>query len=156
MDLAAELIPTVPDDARLISSPSRRAVETAAAIAAALGHDPAQVEIDARWSEADFGVAEGLTFDELSAIAPVLSTRLADGTVAIDWPGGETAAALAERVAAAWRDLVADGRPAVVVSHAGPLRLAIGLADGCLPDRVELPTPAGARRRTLGVPPSRA
>ncbi len=40
------------------------------------------------------------------------------------------AADLADRVAAAWRELVEAGDDVVVVSHAGPLRIAIGSRDG--------------------------
>ena len=37
----------------------------------------ASVEIDDRWREADLGIAEGRTFDELAAIAPDLAAALA-------------------------------------------------------------------------------
>ena len=46
----------------------------------------------------------------------------------VDWPDGETHAALAERVSTAWHDLVADGRPVIVVTHAGPLMHALAIA----------------------------
>ena len=55
------------------------------------------VEIDPRWREADVGIAEGRTFDELAAIAPDVAAALAGGELAIDWPGGETHASLAAR-----------------------------------------------------------
>ena len=80
--------------------------------------------VDARWRESDCGTAEGRTFDELAVLEPALAARLAAGDVDIDWPGGETAHALRERVHDAWSALLADPRPAVIVSHAGPLRLA--------------------------------
>ena len=87
-----------------------------------------RMELDERWSEADVGVAEGLTFAQLNAVDPDLARRLADGEVQIDWPAGETASALAGRVEAALRDLDDGPAPAIVVSHAGPLRIAIALA----------------------------
>lgn len=91
--------------------------------------DPS-VEIDGRWREADVGVAEGRTFEELQAIAPELAGALARGELVIDWPGGETHASLAARVGSAWDDLVAAGRPTVVVTHAGPLLHAMAIAAG--------------------------
>ena len=137
--LAADLLA----DARIVCSPSRRAVATASTIATT-ARLPG-VELDARWREADVGVAEGRTFDELSGIAPEVAATLAAGELRIDWPGGEPHALLAARVAAAWADLVADGRPAVVVTHAGPLMHACAMAEGRELDRDDLIAPATAR-----------
>jgi broad specificity phosphatase PhoE len=137
--LADALAPTLPRDVLIVSSPARRAHQTAAAIASAAGADP--IEIDERWSEADFGRAEGRTFDELMTMEPDLAAALARGEAQIDWPGGETAAAFGARIDAAWASLLARDRPVVVVSHGGPLRHAIALARGVAPDRVALPEP---------------
>jgi probable phosphoglycerate mutase len=126
--LGRELAPGLAPATRIVSSPSRRAVATANAIA--VGGVDLGVVIDERWREADVGVAEGRTFDELHAVAPELADALARGELAIDWPGGETYASLAARVADAWRDLIAAGRPAVVVTHAGPLVHAVAIATG--------------------------
>lgn len=142
--LAESLAPTLASDTRIVASPSRRAVGTASAIAD-VAHGPV-VELDARWREADVGLAEGRTFDELSAIAPAVAAALADGQLEIDWPGGETHASLAKRVAAAWADLLDDGRPAIVVTHAGPLRQACALAEARDVDRRDLVAPATALR----------
>jgi broad specificity phosphatase PhoE len=68
---------------------------------------------------------------------------LAAGEIDIDWPGGETAAALRRRVEAAWHALAERGEPIVVVSHAGPIRIALAVADGVDPRSVDLPA-AGA------------
>ncbi|HET9085217.1 MAG TPA: histidine phosphatase family protein [Candidatus Limnocylindrales bacterium] len=125
--LAAALAGELPPDVRVISSPSRRAVATASAIIDA-ARLPA-VELDARWREADVGVAEGRTFDELQAVAPDVAAALARGDLEIDWPGGETHASLAARVVDAWADLVAVGRPAIVVTHAGPFMHARAIAE---------------------------
>ena len=142
--LAAALARELPPDARIISSPSRRAVTTATAIA-----DAARlpgVELDHRWREADVGLADGRTFEELSAIAPEVAAGLAAGELVIDWPGGETHASLAARVAAAWSDLLDHGERAVVVTHAGPLLHACALARGRGLSREDLVAPATARR----------
>ncbi len=115
---------------RIVSSPSLRARQTARAIADLM--PGATIEIDDRWAEADVGSAEGRTFVELEAAEPDLAARLAAGDPAIDWPGGESAIELAERVTAAWRDLRASSLPTILVSHGGPLRIAVALA-GSLP-----------------------
>ena len=142
--LAASLAPELAPDLLVISSPSRRAVATASAIVDA-ARLPA-VELDARWHEADVGIAEGRTFDELQAVAPAVASALARGDLEIDWPGGETHASLAARVADAWADLVSVGRPAVVVTHAGPFMHACAIAEGRPISREDLVEPAAFRR----------
>ena len=127
-NLATELAITLEPRTRIVSSPSLRALRTATAIAAAAGLGP--VETDPRWLEADLGTAEGRTFVELERMAPGLARALADGDSAIDWPGGETSASLANRVGSAWAALRDADRDAVVVSHGGPLRIAMALALG--------------------------
>ena len=127
----------------IITSPARRARATAAALAAPLGVD---VEVDERWGEADFGIAEGRTFEELASDHPDLAAALALGQTDIDWPGGETAAALRSRIAAAWAALVARRRPAVVVSHAGAIRHAVVLAGHLQTDAVGVLKPASLVR----------
>ena len=106
----------------------------------------ARLEIDERWAETNFGIAEGLTYEELAGIAPEIAARLVRGDLAIDWPGGETAAALATRVEVAWRDLVDHRRPVLVVSHGGPLRVAIALATNRAVGAVTVPGPGSVWR----------
>jgi broad specificity phosphatase PhoE len=141
--LAAAVVPTLVRNVLIITSPARRARETAAALAAPLG---IEVEIDERWGEADFGIAEGRTFDELAEDHPDLAAALALGHTDIDWPGGETAAELRSRIAAAWAALVARRRPAVVVSHAGAIRHAVLLAGNLRSDAAEVLEPASLVR----------
>lgn len=145
--LAAALAGELPPDARVISSPSRRAVATATAIV-----DAARlpgIELDDRWREADVGLAEGRTFDELSEVAPEVAAGLAAGKLEIDWPGGESHASLTARVTAAWAELLDRGEPTVVVTHAGPLLHACALAGGRGVSREDLVAPATARRIDL-------
>ena len=148
-DLAGELRPTLAPGTRIVTSPSRRARATAAAIASAAGIE--RLTVDDRWREADFGIAEGLTFEELERLAPDLAGALADGETEIDWPDGERAAELADRVTAAWREVAGAGADVVVVSHAGPLRIAIGLATGRPVAAVELPPPGAVIRLPVPV-----
>jgi broad specificity phosphatase PhoE len=141
VDLASKLAPTLPAGIQIVSSPRRRAIETANAIADAAGL--AVVTGDARWREADFGIAEGRTFDEVTAIEPGLAMRIAAGDTAIDWPGGESAAAFEARVRAAWDDLVGSGGAIVLVSHAGPLRVVMAAVGDVAVGEVTLLEPAG-------------
>jgi broad specificity phosphatase PhoE len=124
--LAKSLRAALPSGTRIVSSPLLRARQTAQRIAEALNQPT--VEIDDRWAEADFGAVEGLTFDELAAARPDLAERLLAGEMDIDWPGGETSAALCDRVRAAWEDLIIPPGPVLLVAHAGPLRLARQMA----------------------------
>jgi broad specificity phosphatase PhoE len=142
--LAASLARDLPADCRIVSSPSRRALATASAIAEAT-RAPG-VHIDPRWREADVGIAEGRTFDELTEIAPEIASSIASGVLAIDWPGGEMHASLAGRVSDALADLLGDGRPAAVVTHAGPFMHAVSLAEGRAPSTDDLVAPAAVRR----------
>jgi probable phosphoglycerate mutase len=139
--LAAELAGIVPAGARIVTSPLARARQTADEIAAGLG--TACVEVDPRWREADFGLLEGLTFAQVELRRPELAARLLLPDAAVDWPGGEAHASLAGRVAAALDDIVRSGGTWIVVTHGGPLRLAVVLAAGVGLDRVAIPPPSG-------------
>ena len=160
--LAAALAPTLAPDVLIVTSPARRARQTAAAIAAATGI--VDIELDEQWHEADVGIAEGRTFDELAELEPDLAHALASGATAVDWPGGETAAELEARITSAWMALVARARPAVVVSHAGALRQAEAIARALPVGAVAFLEPATSvrvevRRESAGsarVLPSRA
>jgi ribonuclease H / adenosylcobalamin/alpha-ribazole phosphatase len=146
--LAADLGPTLLSDWVLVSSPSRRSLATAEAIASQAGLG--SVLIDARWREADLGVAEGRTFGELATLAPDLAAALAAGALEIDWPDGETHSSLGRRVAAAWEELVQADRPAMVVTHAGPLMHAQAIAGRRTISGDDLITPAAFIRVTVG------
>jgi broad specificity phosphatase PhoE len=143
--VAADLRTWLPAGTRVIASPRRRAIQTAAVIAAALANAP--VEIDERWLETDFGMAEGLTFDQLAEAAPDIAARLVAVAVDVDWPGGEQATALASRIADAWNDLAhRRAGPIVVVTHGGPIRVAVGLATRSPVAAVTVPMPGGTVR----------
>jgi alpha-ribazole phosphatase len=147
--LAVELGPTLRSDWLVVSSPSRRSLATAEAIAPEAGLG--SVLVDDRWREADLGVAEGRTFDELAMLAPDVAAALAAGAVAIDWPDGETHGSLAQRVAAAWDALVRRDRSAVVVTHAGPVMHAHAIAQGRTIGPDDLVAPAAVVRVTVGA-----
>ncbi|MEV2277245.1 histidine phosphatase family protein [Nocardiopsis sp. NPDC049922] len=107
----------------VVSSPLRRARDTAAYAAKELG---LSVEIDEGFVETDFGAWEGMTFAEARARAPEEVDRwLADPETAP--PGGESFADAAARVVAA-RDALVDryaGRTVLVVTHVTPIKVVV-------------------------------
>jgi broad specificity phosphatase PhoE len=139
---AAELRPRLRPGTRIVASPRRRAIQTATEIARVIA--ARSVDIDERWAETDFGIAEGLTFDELTLVAPDIAARLSSGDTEIDWPGGEAAATLVERVVAAWRDAISYQAGSLVVTHGGPIRVAIAHATDRRAADVVVPGPAGS------------
>lgn len=118
----------------ILSSPLRRARQTAAAVAETTGAD---IEVREAFVETDFGGWEGLTFAEARERDPDLHARwLGDSTVAP--PGGESFAAVGERVGAELRRIVETfaGDTVVVVSHVTPIKMvlrdALDAGDGLL------------------------
>jgi ribonuclease H / adenosylcobalamin/alpha-ribazole phosphatase len=113
--VAKRLAPVLPADAIVRSSPARRALGTAAAIAVAAG---VTVEVDEHLLEVDVGRIEGWTWDEVAQREPALSTRILGGA-RVDWPDGERASELEDRarVAADLVETISRTRPLVVVSH---------------------------------------
>jgi broad specificity phosphatase PhoE/ribonuclease HI len=114
------------DATAVASSPLRRARETAALVAEALGLDVV-VEPDLR--ETDFGDWEGYTFAEVKQKWPrELDAWLADPAVAP--PFGESFADTAVRVRKARDRLLASygGQQLVVVSHVTPIKTLLRLA----------------------------
>ena len=103
----------------VISSPLRRARDTAAAF----GHD---VELDERWIELDYGEFDGQHPGEVPA--HVWARWRADSQFAP--PGGESLDALAQRVWAACGDLWerAAESTVVVVTHVSPIKAALAWA----------------------------
>lgn len=148
-EVARELARSLAGDVHIVSSPLLRARQTATAIAAAIGR--AGFTVDDRWAETDFGIVEGLTYDELEVIQPDIASRLAQGDRIIDWPGGETAEALRVRVGTAWRELAGRVGTWIVVSHGGPLRIAIALATDVDPAQVTVPSPGTVWRRSVSA-----
>jgi alpha-ribazole phosphatase len=117
------------DVAVVYSSDLSRARETAEIIAAPLGRP---VEIDARLREVDVGGWSGLTMAEIDARFPeeVSRWRAEEATHAFD--GGETYAAMGERVVAAVEEIAERHRDeqVVVVLHGGPIRALLARAAG--------------------------
>jgi probable phosphoglycerate mutase len=108
----------------VVSSPVRRAVETATPAAAALAVE-LQLVPDLR--EVDFGVAEGRTVEDLLDVDPDMVHRFRADPVAHPFPGSESPEAAGTRAAQALR-AVADRYPGgsvLVVAHNTALRLGM-------------------------------
>jgi broad specificity phosphatase PhoE len=118
------------DVARVVSSPLGRCRASAEVIAESLHGSGVKldVEVDERWIELDYGVLDGVPLAEV----PAESWARWRGDVSWAPDGGESLAALGERVRAACDDLVADATDAdvVVVSHVSPIKAAVAWALG--------------------------
>ncbi len=104
----------------IVSSPLRRARQTAAAVAGATG---APLETDDDLVETDFGGWEGMTFAEAAQHSPAeMSAWLASADAAP--PGGESFATAGRRVTAALDRLLDayPGRTLLLVSHVTPIK----------------------------------
>ncbi|MBI1758447.1 MAG: bifunctional RNase H/acid phosphatase [Actinobacteria bacterium] len=122
---AAKRLAGHPDLAAVVSSPLGRARETAAMVARATG---AELVIEDRLVETDFGLWEGLTFAEVRERWPAeLAAWLA--SVDVTPPEGESLATVGRRVRRAREGLIATypGQPVVVVSHVTPIKHLIRL-----------------------------
>ncbi len=126
---AAALGPRLGPVARLVSSPLRRALDTAAALAL-----PLPVEVDERWVEVDYGEHEGRPLGDVSAEVWLRWREDAAYRPA----GGESLAEVGARVREACEELLGrPGAPArsaaadvVVVSHVSPIKAAVAWALG--------------------------
>lgn len=108
----------------LYCSPSSRARETAQIVGAELGLEPV---IDARLMEADSGEWSGRRFDEIIADDPGAFTAWRAADPDFRFPGGESVADQAARVAAVLADVAAGPLPALVVTHGGTIRAVDGI-----------------------------
>jgi broad specificity phosphatase PhoE len=107
----------VPD--RVISSPLRRARDTAAAFGR-------PVEIDERWVELDYGELDGQASDAIPE--QVWTSWRGDSSFAP--PGGESLHTLSIRVASACAEMSEQARTStvVVVTHVSPIKAALAWA----------------------------
>ncbi len=106
----------------IYSSPLRRALETAQAIARAA---PVTIVDDLR--EITYGEWDGLTWAEIEASAPDLAFRKLHDWQGVISPGGETWASFAARVARAFEKIRNGPRPAAMVAHAAVNQVLCGI-----------------------------
>lgn len=110
--------------AAIYSSPSRRAVETAAPLAAIHG---LTTTVDEGLREIDFGDFEGRSYDEIERTYPELYRQWMEEPTLVQFPGGESYTRLRVRALAAMEAIRARsaGATAAVVSHGGVLRAMV-------------------------------
>ncbi len=104
----------------LVSSDLGRAAETARRIGERCG---IPVVTDARLRERNFGVGEGLSYDEIGARYPGAFSRAGEIDPDVAIPEGESRREFHERVTAAFADLAREhaGQRVAVVCHGGVL-----------------------------------
>ncbi len=104
----------------LVSSDLGRAADTARRIA---GRCAIAIVTDPRLRERNFGVGEGMSYDEIGARYPGAFSRTREIDPDYTIPQGESRRAFHERVSAAFLDLARrhEGRRVTVVCHGGVL-----------------------------------
>jgi broad specificity phosphatase PhoE len=117
---AEALAGIVPPAARVISSPLRRARQTAEAFRL-------PTAVDERWIELDYGTLDGCRPEEL---ADDVWRRWRADAAFVPPGAGESLLALGKRVRAACEELAAEAaeRDVVVVTHVSPIKAAIAWA----------------------------
>jgi broad specificity phosphatase PhoE len=120
---AAAAGPVVAGVSRVVTSPLRRARETATALGLSV-----PVEIDDRWTELDYGELEGRRLAEV----PTETWRRWREDPTYSPPGGESIDAVGRRVRDACERLAVDsaGADVAVVSHVSPIKAAVAWALG--------------------------
>jgi len=123
--LAADALSRLPVGL-VVSSPLRRAAETAARIREACG---AQLRVDPRLAEGSFGNWERRTRDEVLSLGDEDSALLArwESDPSCSPPGGESIESVQRRVLSLIEELARSGAgaPIVLVSHVGPIKALI-------------------------------
>jgi alpha-ribazole phosphatase len=117
---AAHLVARFPAADRVVSSPLRRCLPLAHLLAERLG---APLVLDARWREMDFGAWEGRAWETIARSD--LDAWAADLLQARPH-GGESVAMLTARTGEALSACRATRGRTLVVTHAGPMRAALG------------------------------
>lgn len=113
--------------AALWCSPLARARETADIVGAKIGLAPRE---DARFAETETGDWTDLLFDDVEARDPERFAAWRRGDPGFRFPGGESLAEQAARVADGLAGVGEGPLPALVVCHRGVIRLALAGARG--------------------------
>jgi probable phosphoglycerate mutase len=109
----------------LYASDLRRALDTATILATALG---LQAIPDARLRERHIGIWQGLTQDEVQAWYPVEFQQLRNSPDEYQVTGGESRKDVAQRMKAAFDDIVAQpGETIGIVTHTTAIRALLGV-----------------------------
>jgi alpha-ribazole phosphatase len=138
----------VDNDARwetIVTSPLIRCVEFARALAS---QRTLALRIDGRLREMDFGAWENRRAVELLETEPEALARFWRDPWNHGPPNGESLQHVQARVLAAWHDIVAQRRPALLIGHGGPIRVILCHVLGHPLDKLlEIDVPHAARHR---------
>jgi broad specificity phosphatase PhoE len=104
-----------PADWIIEASSLGRTAHTARLIAHELGAE--DIVLEDRLREVSMGSWDGLTFEEIAAIAPETVAAAPRSSLFFHSPDGETYAAMCARLRSWLDEAIADGRPRIVVSH---------------------------------------
>jgi probable phosphoglycerate mutase len=125
--------------ARLYSSPSGRTMQTAAVVGSRIG---LETIVDERLTETHKGRWELRRRDEVKAREPEVYDALRRAPHRFRYPGGEALYEHQRRVRAALRDVARGPLPALLVCHAGTIRVALALGlEGGLAEAREITVP---------------
>ena len=109
---------------RIVSSPLRRAMEVARAVAQRTG---APLHADDRLTDQDYGTWEGEAWSSLPRTETIAwetdPVHYAPG-------GGESAAAMLRRLRHVWTRLASSEDTTLVITHAGPIQCLLHIATG--------------------------
>jgi broad specificity phosphatase PhoE len=146
-DLAARLAAGPAPD-RIVCSPLRRAAETAAVLAEALG--TADVTADENLREVNVGSLDGRNDARSWATYNRVLDAWRRGDYAARFPGGEDCTELTARLRAAFQAMTGPGDDRVLaVAHGANIRAALPLLAGVPDPGYDLPTGGTARFLTL-------
>ena len=113
----------------IVTSHLARARETAEIVRDQLGGELPMI-VDPRLAETHRGEWETRLFAEIVLEEPEAWQHYREHPDSFRFPGGESLADQQRRVLAALRDVARDGRPALLVTHGGSIRLTRCFLDG--------------------------
>jgi broad specificity phosphatase PhoE len=113
----------------IVTSHLARARETAEIVRAHLGGELPMI-LDPRLAETHRGDWETRLFSEIMLEEPEAWQHYREHPDSFRFPGGESLTDQQRRVLAALRDVARDGRPALLVTHGGSIRLTRCFLDG--------------------------
>ena len=124
---ATWLAPMAERISAVVSSPVRRTHETAEIIAEALGHP---IEVESGFAEMEFGVWDGLTFDEVAEQHRDALDAWLGSLDAVPGEGGESFRVVESRVLQGLQRVLDThaGETVVVVSHVTPIKTLVAHA----------------------------
>jgi Fructose-2,6-bisphosphatase len=109
-------------------SPLQRAKDTLRLAKQTAGWDEPEPIFDERLREMNFGIAEGLAYEQIKENDPVLAENIRSDWASVVFPEGESVVAFRERVTQALDEIVerhSNDERVLVVCHGGVIRLGL-------------------------------